>query len=150
LLPVPFQMAGPVKSPDGDIIEIRHAHPVGSLSELELARWLAAKPVFASAARYEPFGLAVLEAAQAGCALVLADIPTLRELWDGAAVFVDPLDHQGFAREIGEIVGDSFAREQLGRAAQERAERYSVSAMARRMAGLYRDLASARAARVAA
>ena len=45
-------------------------------------------PIFVSAARYEPFGLAVLEAAQAGCALVLSDIPTFRELWDGAALFV--------------------------------------------------------------
>ena len=35
-----------------------------------------------SPALYEPFGLAVLEAAQAGCALVLSDIPTFRELWE--------------------------------------------------------------------
>ena len=39
-------------------------------------------------ARYEPFGLAVLEAAQAGMRLVLSDIPSFRELWDGAATFV--------------------------------------------------------------
>ncbi len=30
-------------------------------------------------ARYEPFGLSVLEAALSGCALVLGDIPSLRE-----------------------------------------------------------------------
>ena len=33
-------------------------------------------------ARYEPFGLSILEAALSGCALVLGDLPSLRELWD--------------------------------------------------------------------
>ena len=71
-----------------------------SCRNLHLARQLGRKPawplayaratVFVSLARYEPFGLAVLEAARAGCALVLSDIPTFRELWDGAAIFVDP------------------------------------------------------------
>ena len=42
--------------------------------------------IFARPARYEPFGLAILEAAQAGCALVLGDIPSLRELWADAAL----------------------------------------------------------------
>ncbi len=53
-----------------------------------MATAYAAATVFASMARYEPFGLAVLEAAQAGMRLVLSDIPTFRELWDGAAIFV--------------------------------------------------------------
>ena len=34
----------------------------------------------------------VLEAALAGCALVLGDMPSLREIWEGAALFVDPGD----------------------------------------------------------
>ena len=49
---------------------------------------LPTRPIFVSVSRYEPFGLAVLEAAHAGCALVLSDIPTFRELWQGAASFV--------------------------------------------------------------
>ena len=39
-------------------------------------------------ARYEPFGLGILEAATQGCALVLGDLPSLVELWKGAARFV--------------------------------------------------------------
>lgn len=150
LLPVPFQMAGPLEGPNGDSTLLVHAHAVGNLSECEMARWLAAKPVFASAALYEPFGLAVLEAAFAGCPLVLSDIPTFRELWDGAAIFVDPMDHEAFARQIGDIVGDDLARAQLGRAAAKRAERYTVTAMADTMASLYRRLAKTGAAKVAA
>ena len=69
---------------------LAHLQPLGELDERTLAGCLSARPVFVSAARYEPFGLAVLEAAQAGCPLVLSDIPTFRELWDGAALFVDP------------------------------------------------------------
>lgn len=150
LLPVPLQMAGPVAGPNGDAIVLEHGHHVGNLSECEMARWLAAKPVFVSAALYEPFGLAALEAAFAGCALVLSDIPTFRELWDGAAIFVGAMDHEGFAREIGQIVGDDAARAQLGRAAAKRAERYTVTAMADKMAALYKRLARTGAAQVAA
>ncbi len=50
------------------------------------------RPIFVSTSLYEPFGLAVLEAAQAGCPLVLSDIATFRELWDGAAIFFPPGD----------------------------------------------------------
>ena len=44
--------------------------------------------IYAEPARYEPFGLAALEAARAGCALVLGDIPSLREVWGDAALYV--------------------------------------------------------------
>ena len=39
-----------------------------------------------------------LEAALCGCALVLGDIPSLREVWGDAALFVAPDDHDGPAR----------------------------------------------------
>ena len=142
-LPVPLYAAGPTRGPNGDSIFLEHAHSLGLLSETELARWLAARPVFVSAALYEPFGLTALEAAAAGCPLVLSDIPTFRELWDGAATFIDPMDEKGFGDAVCDIIGDDFLRSSLGGAAKERARRYTPEAMAAKMAAIYRDLTAA-------
>lgn len=139
-LGVPLHAAGPVRGPNGAAVLFDNIHSLGTLDEAELGRWLAAKPVFASAALYEPFGLAVLEAAAAGCPLVLSDIPTFRELWEDAAIFVPPRDENGFARAIGDLVGDDFLRDSVGAAARERAARYTPEAMAAQMASIYRSL----------
>jgi glycosyltransferase involved in cell wall biosynthesis len=137
---VPVRAAGPLAGPNGARVIFDNIHCLGTLDEEELGRWLSARPVFVSAALYEPFGLAVLEAASAGCPLVLADIPTFRELWDEVAIFVHPRDEEGFARAIGDLVADDFERAVLGRAAKERAARYTPDAMAAQMASLYRSL----------
>jgi glycosyltransferase involved in cell wall biosynthesis len=140
-LSVPFRAAGPLHGPNGEAAaRFDHLHALGSVSEAEIGRWLASRPVFLSAAQYEPFGLAVLEAAAAGCPLVLSDIPTFRELWDGAATFVAANDAEGFADAAGEIVGDAGLRLALGQAAQARAARYTPAAMAAGMAAIYRGL----------
>ena len=47
-----------------------------------ISLWYAQAAIFVAPARYEPFGLAALEAALAGCALVLGDIPTLARAVD--------------------------------------------------------------------
>jgi len=83
--------------------------------------------VFASVSRYEPFGLAVLEAAQAACALVLSDIPTFRELWNGAAVFVPPEDPVALAGAFTTLLHDPAAVERQGALAQARAAGFSPS-----------------------
>jgi glycosyltransferase involved in cell wall biosynthesis len=137
---VPFRAAGPLAGPNGARVIFDNIHCLGALDDSELGRWLSARPVFVSAALYEPFGDSVLDAASAGCALVLADIPTFRELWDDVAIFVDPRDEDGFTRVIGDLVGDDFERAVLGRAAKERAARYTPDAMAAQMASLYRTL----------
>jgi glycosyltransferase involved in cell wall biosynthesis len=90
-----------------------------------------------SAASFEPFGLAVLEAAQAGCPLVLSDIPTFRELWDGAALFVAPDSEIDVAQAIESLIADPALRAQLGAAAVERAALYTPAAMAEGMLGIY-------------
>jgi glycosyltransferase involved in cell wall biosynthesis len=84
--------------------------------------------------------MTVLDAAAAGCALVLSDIPAFRELWEEVAVFVDPRDESGFTRAIAALVADDFERAVLGRAARERASRYTPDAMAAQMASIYRSL----------
>jgi len=137
---VPVRAAGPLKGPNGAEVVFDNLHCLGQIGEEELARWLSARPVFVSAALYEPFGLAVLEAASAGCPLILADIPTFRELWDGVAIFVPPRDERGFTTAISALVGDDFERAVLGKAAADRAARFTPDAMAAQMASLYRGL----------
>ena len=136
-LAVPFRAAGPLTGPHGETVAPAHLEPLGTLSASALAQELAERPVFVSAATFEPFGLAVLEAAQAGCALVLADIPSFRELWDGAAVFVPPGDDEGFAAAISELLAEHAYRIRLERAAEQRAARYTPQAMAAGMAAIF-------------
>lgn len=126
---VPIHAAGPTTGPEGDGVALHHLTGLGSLDSAALGAALAERPIFVSAALYEPFGLAVLEAAQAGCALVLADIPTFRELWDGAATFVAPRNADGFAQAIAGLLTGPAARALQGQAAATRAQRYSVAAM---------------------
>jgi glycosyltransferase involved in cell wall biosynthesis len=140
LIGVPVHAAGPLQGPHGEQVSFEHINTLGTLEEAELDRWLAARPVFVSAALYEPFGLAVLEAAAAACPLVLSDIPTFRELWEGAAIFIDPIDSAAFARACNDLVGDDFERAVMGRAAKERAATFTPDAMAAQMASLYRSL----------
>ena len=115
---------------------------LGELSHFELRRHMRVAAIFASPARYEPFGLSVLEAAQAGCALVLSDIPTFRELWEGAAVFVSSSDCNGLRAALSDLCADTRERAKLQRAAFRRARRYSMKKMAYAYARLYRSLFS--------
>ena len=139
-LSIPVLAAGSLQGPNGARIEARHAKPLGRLSDGDVARHLGQQPIFLSTALYEPFGLAVLEAAQAGCALVLSDIPTFRELWEGAALFVNPRDANEAADAVERLAQDSDARAVLGRAARRRAEAYTVEAMSEGVLTAYRSV----------
>lgn len=148
---LPFKAAGPLEGPDGSRVTLASAEALGRLAAVELAALLASRPIFVSAALYEPFGLAVLEAAQAGCAIVLADRPVFRELWDGAALFVDPLDEHAIAATVDRLAADPQERANRGNAARLRSARYTPDRTAGAMLGLYRQLLSAdQGARVAA
>jgi glycosyltransferase involved in cell wall biosynthesis len=142
-LGVPIKAAGPLSGPHGEHITFAHLHTLGRMNEEALAGCLAARPVFVSAARYEPFGLAVLEAAAAGCPLVLSDIPTFRELWTEAAIFVDADDDAGFAAAVEELIGDTPLRLTQGEKARAVARRFTPTRMAEEMLGIYRGLLAA-------
>jgi glycosyltransferase involved in cell wall biosynthesis len=141
--------AGPLSGPHGQSVPLQHIRTLGRVQDDEIARRLSQRPVFVSPSLYEPFGLAVLEAAQVGCALVLSDIPTFRELWGGAAVFTPPGDEAALADAVQHLMLQPDVRLELGEAARKRARQYKVSAMAARLHGIYRDLLEDRA-RVAA
>lgn len=138
LIDAPLEAAGPLQGPNGEAARLRHARPLGRLSAAQVAERLGRAAVFASAALYEPFGLGVLEAAQAGCALVLSDIPTFRELWDGVAIFADPEDPEDFARACQALLADPAEAERMGAYAAARGQRYSVQAMTAGMLDIFR------------
>ena len=115
--PWPVRMAGSFCGPDGRRMPLLHAEPLGALPPEAMAGLMRRAAIFMAPSLYEPFGLAVLEAAAQGAALVLSDIPTFRELWDGAALFVAAADAAGFAGAITTLAGDAARRRDLGRRA---------------------------------
>ena len=143
----PFYAAGPVTGPNGASLRpLINLRPLASLAPEEIRAWLARASIYASSALYEPFGLGVLEAAQAGCALVLSDIPTFRELWDGAAVFADTRSPEAFAAAFGRLLADGAEMQRLGRLAQARARSFEAAPMAAGVAAIYDHLLAIRPA----
>lgn len=140
----PVHAAGPLAGPETAAAAPDHVHCLGTLDYRELTRWFAMAPIFVSPARYEPFGLAVLEAASAGAALVLSDIATFRELWDGCAVFIDPLQPEAMARSINALIEDEKTCALLGARAQRRAAHFTVPRQVDALIAAYHHAAEAR------
>lgn len=114
---------------------------LGRVDDATLRRLYAEAAVFAEPARYEPFGLAALEAALSGCALVLGGIDSLREVWGDAALYVDPFDDDALAATLRRVIADELLRRRLTDAARDRASRYPRARMAAAYADLYERLA---------
>jgi glycosyltransferase involved in cell wall biosynthesis len=139
-LPLRICAAGPLQGPNGAAVQLDRLDWLGTLDPPALRDMMSRSAVFVSAALYEPFGLAVLEAAQAGCALLLADIPTFRELWDGAALFVAPSDDRAIVDALNNIMSDAALRTRLAAAAERRAAHYTIDKSADALAALMRSL----------
>jgi glycosyltransferase involved in cell wall biosynthesis len=137
----PIRIAGSFRAEHGgSATPIEGCECLGAVSHDELMQEMEAASIFVSPALYEPFGLSVLEAARAGCALLLSDIPTFRELWEGAAIFFDPRDRQDLSRSMQSLCSDKLLRARLQRAAIDRAGRYSLRNTASRYLALYQSL----------
>jgi glycosyltransferase involved in cell wall biosynthesis len=143
----PVLVAGEQPLPAGGVAGIGNVHLMGQLSPPRMAAWLSHAAIFALPARYEPFGLTALEAGLAGCALVLGDIPSLREVWADAASFVPPDDEEALCRAIEELIADPDARAAAGARARRRALEFNLQRMAADYLAAYADLTAARAAR---
>jgi glycosyltransferase involved in cell wall biosynthesis len=130
-LPWPVVVAGDWRQPDGGGEPPSQLLCLSVLERAQVRDWMAEASIYASPAYYEPFGLGVLEAALSGCALVLSDIATLRELWSDAALFVPPDDHDALRACLADLIERPSLRAQLGEAACARGRRYSVERMTR-------------------
>jgi glycosyltransferase involved in cell wall biosynthesis len=118
---------------------------LGQRTRAELRADMARTAVYVHPARYEPFGLAPLEAALSGCALVLGDIASLREIWADAALYCDVDDEQAWSALLNSLAARPAAVAELARAAHQRALRYSSEAFVEAYCRVYAALGSASA-----
>lgn len=137
LIDTPVIAAGATESPAGAGVSLPALRLAGHCGEAKMRHWLSLASAYVAVPLYEPFGLGILEAAQAGCPLVLSDIPSLRELWAGAAQFVPAADEAAIAAALRGVMADAGLRERLGYRARYRAALYGVDAMAKDMLRLY-------------
>jgi glycosyltransferase involved in cell wall biosynthesis len=144
----PIHVLGETVAPHGERYEPRHLRSHGRVERAEVDAWMRRASVYVAPSRYEPFGLAPLEAALHGCALVLSDIGTFRELWHGCAEFVPSDDAAALADVLRRLHDDPARVARLAAGTRKRAlRRYTSGRMAEEYAALYRQLAQRHALR---
>lgn len=106
---------------------------LGELPGERIGDLLAALDVFVFPTRTETFGLAAVEAAQAGVPVVANDIPVLREILSGpdgpCAVFADAEDPVVFGAAVARVLEDRELAGALSRCGAGLAERFPLQRM---------------------
>ncbi len=129
-LPWPVCVAGETALPGDQAQEFPGVQLLGCLPPLEVASRLAEAAIYALPALYEPFGLSALEAGLSGCALVLGDIPSLREVWGDAALYAAPNNPDILRDAVLRLISDTSLRQKMSARALARARTYTLERMA--------------------
>jgi glycosyltransferase involved in cell wall biosynthesis len=113
-----------------------HVRLSGFVDEASLAGRYAAADVAVSLSEYEGFGLPALEAAARGVPLVVAEAPSLGEIFAPAALLVPPRDEGRVAAALHRVLSEPALRGTLVSAGHALARKYSWE----RTATLTRDV----------
>jgi glycosyltransferase involved in cell wall biosynthesis len=142
-LPWPVYIAGDAQHPTtGETLALPNVRFLGKLSASEAADWLSRAAIYVMPAKYEPFGLTLLEAALSGCALVAGRIATLTEVWGEAAAYANPQDAAELRAVLLHLIEDEAYRKELAALATARAQRYTAAKMTHAYAELYGQIIS--------
>src|SRR3954462_9418862 len=141
-LPLRTVLVGPQQSPQGAVASAQSLGRLpklemrGPQSERQLRELLGRAAMYVATSRYEPFGLAPLEAALSECAIIANDIPTFRELWGDDAIYFHRNNPESLVLTIQELASNPSRRSEYGERALKRARSYFTS---ERMAEDYLD-----------
>ena len=97
---------------------------MGELSEGRMRELLSRAAIYIATSKYEPFGLAPLEAALSRCAIVANDIASLREVWEDAALYFRKDDARSLGEALALLHGNHELRLAYANRAYERALRH--------------------------
>lgn len=146
-LSVPTFLIGSEQSPQGAVASAQSSgrYPnllmKGPQPEAELIQHFARAAMYIATSRYEPFGLAPLEAALSRCAIVANDIPSFREVWGDDALYFEQNNPQSMVLTIQELASNRSRRFEYGARALERARKlFNSQRMADDYLVLYRTV----------
>jgi glycosyltransferase involved in cell wall biosynthesis len=111
--------------------------------------YMRAADIFVLASRRESFGLVLVEARQAGCAIIASHVDGIPEALDqgAAGILFPPSDIPQLAQEMLDLLRDDHKRISLQQKALIGIERFHYSTMAKGTSEIYRELLSERPSR---
>jgi glycogen(starch) synthase len=113
----------------------------GPQTEAQLRALYSRAAVYAATPRYEPLGMASLDAAFSRCAIVANDIPTFREFWGDSALYFRTNDAGSLATILRNLDSDRALRHVYADRAYARArDRFTAQRMIDDYLDLYRSL----------
>jgi glycogen(starch) synthase len=119
----------------------------GAQTESQLRSLYSKSTIFAATSRYEPTGLASIEAAFSRCALVANDTEVYRELWGDAALYFERNNAESLSEVLGQLDEDRELTRLYGTRAYNRArERFTARRMVDDYLRLYRRLRTSKVA----
>ena len=133
--PMPLIVAGEVECDGTRAGAMSGVSLRGSLAEEETLRLFEESEIYVCTSRYEPFGLAPLEAALCGCAVVARRIDSLLEVWGDAAVYF--ADAEELSRLLSRLYTDKVMLREMQRRALQRAQSYSLDRMTKQYLALF-------------
>lgn len=146
---LPITIAGTEQHPDEvfrdgspfEHVDRARVRMLGKQSEGQLRHLYGKTAIYAATSRYEPFGLAPLEAALSRCALVVNDTPSFREIWGDAACYFRSNDSESLFETLNRFASDRELRMKWANLAYERArECFSADRMVDEYINLYLKL----------
>jgi glycosyltransferase involved in cell wall biosynthesis len=111
---------------------------LGVLSESELFELFHRSAIYIAPSIYEPFGLAPLEAALGGCAVVARDISSFREVWGDAALYFQTTGD--LEQLLHVLVQEPSKLREVQYACRQRASQFTAPRMASQYLSLYEGL----------
>jgi glycosyltransferase involved in cell wall biosynthesis len=111
---------------------------LGHLPEIDLLDAFRSSSIYIATSIYEPFGLAPLEAALCGCAVVARDLPSFREIWGDAALYFS--DNSTLEHLLAYLAETPALLRSCQLASQHRAFQFPAQAMAQQYMYCYQDL----------
>ncbi len=111
----------------------------GFVSREEVAKLYAEAAIFVLPSLVENFPMVLLEAMNAGCAVITTDAYGCGELAGDAGVLVPPEDADSLRRALLRLIGDPAERERLGEVARQRAREFAPEKIAGRFLTLFED-----------
>ena len=155
-IPAPPVLFSPIRTPAppvpirADVRVSTGEHEIsvkGAQTESQLRSLYSKSTIFAATSRYEPTGLASIEAAFSRCALVANDIEVYRELWGDAALYFERNNAESLSEVLGQLDADRELTRFYGTRAYNRArERFTARRMVDDYLRLYRRLRTPKAA----